>query len=83
MRKDYISIGELNTDIDRLQNLQSQQVTDFLASFDLVDLLGHFKQCLRFRHMKMRRQVQQGRLLRSRCNYVLGSDRRMFETVEI
>ena len=43
---------DINADIVRLQNTRNQQVADLLASFGLVNLLGHFKQSLRFCHMK-------------------------------
>ena len=60
-----------------------QQVAYLLVSFGLVDLLGHFMQLLRFQHMQMWFQVRQGNFLRSRFNYILGLDRRLFETVGI
>ena len=48
-----IVMGDLNSDISRLQNPQSQHVADLLASFVLVDLLEHFRKWMRFCHMKM------------------------------
>ena len=39
-----IVLGDLNTDIDRLRNSHDQQVSDFLASFGLVDFLAYFRQ---------------------------------------
>ena len=36
----------LNADIARLSNPHYQQVSDFLASLQLVDLLGHFCQSI-------------------------------------
>ena len=44
---DPVFLWDLNPDIFRLNNPQDLQVDDFLASFGLVDLLGHFQQCLR------------------------------------
>ena len=35
-------LGYLNMEIGRLSNPRDQQVTNFLASFELVDLLSHF-----------------------------------------
>ena len=43
-----IVLGDLNMDIGRLRNPQDQQVADFLVSFGLVNLLGHFCQPLRY-----------------------------------
>ena len=55
----------------------------FLAYFGLVELLVNFRQRLRFLHINMWWQVQQGKLLRSICYYVIGLDLRLFEMVGI
>ena len=47
-----VIIGDLSVDIFRLQNLKSQKLEYFLASFSLVILLSHFRQRLRFRLIK-------------------------------
>ena len=70
-------------DTGRLQNPQNQQVEDLLASFGMVNLISYFRQRILFFHMKMWWQVQLVRFLCSRCDYVLGSDLRLFETVGI
>ena len=63
--RDTIIMGDLNADIGRLQNLWNQQVAYFLSSFGLFDLLGHFRQQLRFCYMQTWWKVQQRKLLRS------------------
>ena len=78
-----VVLGDLNADIGCLRNPHNQQVAEFLASFGLVDLLGHFRQRPRFCHLHMWWKVLQGRVLRSHCDYVLGSDRWLFNTVGI
>ena len=40
--RDPVVLGDLNADIGRLRNPTYQQVAEFLASFELVDLLSHF-----------------------------------------
>ena len=77
------SWGDLNADIGRLRNPWDQQVAAFLELFGLVDLLVHFQQHLCYRHIQMWWQVHQGRVLQSWCDYVLGLDRRIFETIGI
>ena len=57
-----VILGDLNTDIGRLRNPREQQVSYFLASFGLVDLLGNFQQLLRYHHLQTLWQVHQGRL---------------------
>ena len=78
-----ILIGNLNADINRLQKPCIKQVADLLVSFGLFNFLSHFRQQLNFCHMKTWWQVQQGRLLCSRCDCILGSDLWMFEAVGI
>ena len=81
--KYLIVIGDLNTNIGNLQKPRRQQVADFLAYFGLVNLISHLRQQMHFLHLKMWCQVQQGRLLWSRCDYVFGSYRRIFDTMWI
>ena len=62
-------------------NPRCEQVADFLASFGLVDLLGHFRKYLQLRHMQTWFQVKPGKLLQSCYNYILGLNLQMFKTV--
>ena len=78
-----IVIGYLNADIVRLQNLRIQQVAKFLVYFGLVNLLSHFRQLLRFCHMNTWWKFQQDKFLYLCCDYILGSDHQIFETVGI
>ena len=43
-----IFMGDLKLDVGHLGNRWNQQVADFLASLRMLDLLGHFRQRLRF-----------------------------------
>ena len=52
-----------------------------MASFGLEDLLLHFKARRGFEHGKSWMQFRDGKMLRSRCDYLLGTDRRMFSNV--
>ena len=51
--------------------------------YGLIDLVRHFHQLRRFRNLKIWYQVRQGTVLRSICDYILGTDRRRFELVGI
>ena len=62
---------------------QNQQVVDILIYFRMVDLLGHFRQLLRFRLKQTWWQVHQSKLLCSWCNNILGSDLWIFMIVGI
>ena len=76
-------MGYLNTDIGWTQNPWNQQVADFLDLVGLIDLLAHFRQRLQFRNRQMWCQVCQGKVMRLHCDYIIRSDRRLFETVVI
>ena len=78
-----IVMGYLNTDIGWTQNPWNQQVADFLDLVGLIDLLAHFRQRLQFRNRQMWCQVCQGKVMRLHCDYIIRSDRRLFETVVI
>ena len=75
--RDPIIMVYLKSNINRLQNLQNQQMSGLLASFVLVNLLEIFKQRLRFCHMQTWWQVLQGKLLCYICDYILGLDLQM------
>ena len=81
--QDPIVLGYLNADIRQAQNPRSHQVDDLLMEFGLVDILHHFRKRCRFLHMKTWLQVQRGRFMRTRCDYILGTDWRQFEMVVI
>ena len=68
-----IVLGYLNSNTGQSQNPLSQQVSDLLMQFELMDLLHHFWQCWRFRHIKTWSQARQGRLMQVICDYILGA----------
>ena len=63
-------------DLDKAWILRIQHVADLLTEFGLIDLVQNFPQRRRFRDLKTWAQVRQGSVLRSRCNQILGKDRR-------
>ena len=78
-----IVLGNLNAEIGRLRNPHNQHVSDFMASFVLVDLMGHFYQRLFYHHLQTWFQFFQVRVIRYQCEYYMRSNRRLFETVGI
>ena len=54
-------------------------MADLLLEYSLIDLAHHFLQCCRFCNLNTWSQVQQVTVLRSRCDYILRTDRRRFE----
>ena len=78
-----VAAGDLNADITDLASPRNQQVAACLATHGLFDLLPHFRQRRSFRHNTTWYQIRQGTLYQSRCDYILGTDRRLFETVAL
>ena len=78
-----ILLGDLNVDLANPRDGRGQEIAAELASLGLEDLLLHFRQRRRFRHGKTFWQCRDGRMVRSRCDYILGTDRRMFKNVSI
>ena len=62
---------------------QSQCMSDLLAEYNLIYLVHHFQYRSRFGDLETWSQVQPGTVLRLRCNYILGKDRRRFDLVGI
>ena len=66
--RDPVLLGNLNTYIRCLRKLWDQQVAHFLVSFGMVDLLNHFRQCLRYCNLQTWWQVRQRLILLSQCD---------------
>ena len=81
--QDPIVLGDLNAKIGQAHKPFSQQVSDLLIEFRLVDLLRNFHQHLRLLHLKTWSQFTQGILMQARCNYIFGTYQQLFETVGI
>ena len=64
--QDPILMGDLNVDLDEAQNQCSQLVANMLLEFGLIDLMHHFRQHRRFRHLKTWTQIRQGTVLMER-----------------
>ena len=75
-----IVIGDFNVDLaDPNQDERGAEITDALASME--DLLLHSKPRERYAHRQTWWQERDGSTIRSRCDYILGFDRRMFLNV--
>jgi hypothetical protein len=78
-----ILLGDLNVDLLNLRPHRNQQVAEVITTYGLDDMLNHFQQQKAFTHRQTWWQFRDGTLIRSRCDYILGTDRRLFETVSI
>ena len=70
-------------DLDDAQSLRSQSVEDLLTEYGLIDLVWNFRSCRWFQYLNTWTQVIQGTFLRSRCDYILRTNRCRFELVRI
>ena len=77
--QDPILLGDINANIDQSQNPHSQQISDLLMEFRIMDLLHQLWKLWRFGHMKTWYQLRQGRNMRARCDYILRTDRSRFK----
>jgi exonuclease III len=78
-----IVLGDLNTDLSDLTNSRATAIGAVLSNNDLHDMLPMFRQRPTFKGLFTWRQRQLGKTYRTRCDYILGSDRRLFKTVSI
>ena len=81
--RDPIVIVDLNVDPNKARILRNQQVAHLLTEYSLIDLFRHFRQRCRFRNLKTWYQVWQGIVLRSKCDYIIGTDQSCFDLVGI
>ena len=81
--REPIVLGELNINLDQVRIPHIQRVADLITDYSLVDLVRHFFQRRRFRHLKTLSQVQQETVIQSRCEYNLRTYWCCFDLVEI
>ena len=74
-------LGDLNMDLEDPRDDRAYSIAADMASFGFEDMLAHFRQRRGFRHGKTWMQHRNNEVLRSRCDYILGTDRRLFNKV--
>ena len=84
---EFIVVGDLNVELGETgRRVRYEDITAALAAAGLEDMAGHhfFPRirvwCQDWRTLSMRRQ---GKAVRSRTDYILGSDRRIFQNVAV
>ena len=81
-----IVTGELNVDLGKEGGrVREEEITVAVETADLEDFSGHFlsRQRVWCRYRRTWATVQQGRLVRSRTDYIMGSDRRIIQNVAV
>lgn len=80
--KRLVFLGDLNVDLSSpSRDARSTSIVDCMSAQGFEDLLLHFKSNRRYAHGKTWWQERQGAIIRSRCDYILGLDRRIFSKV--
>lgn len=80
---DPMILGDLNVNIHNPATPRSHHVAAFIAAHGLFDLLPHFLQTSKYKDHTTWHQMRQGTLIRSRCDYILGTDRRLIQRLRI
>ena len=81
-----ILMGDLNVNLSASNTSSDPRlslVSDTLAAYGLFDMLPHFRQRRPYLDLCTWKQQRNSQLYKSRCDYILGSDRRLFRTVSI
>ena len=76
-------LGDLNADLADPRSPRDAEMAATMAAYGLEDMLQHFQQRRRHRRRHTWRQHRNEQWISSRCDYILGTDRRMFTTVAI
>lgn len=67
-------LGDLNVDLDDPRDERAQSIAADLASYGFEDMSAHFRQRRGFRHGTTWMQCRNDEMVRSRCDYILGTD---------
>jgi exonuclease III len=77
-------MGDINVDLrTNAPSTRDTEIMAFLATLGLEDMAMHFTQRKNFRHGNTWSMEREGTLLQSRCDYILGTDRRLFQYILI
>jgi hypothetical protein len=81
--RDPILLGDLNVNLEDSTSSRNRDVAKVLAPYGLFDMLPRFRQRKRIRHNCTWWKRVNEVILRSRCDYIMGRDQRLFETILI
>jgi hypothetical protein len=79
----YILLGDLNMNLRYQRDDRVVAVAATVASFGLVDMLGHFRERKKFWHGMKWQMRRRERIIMSRCDYIFSTDRIIFSNVTI
>jgi exonuclease III len=76
-------LGDLNTDLEDPTRPRSIETNNLLSTYGLIDMIAQFQQRRRHRDRTTWFQRKQDTMITARCDYILGSNRRLFKAVRI
>jgi hypothetical protein len=79
-----ILLGDINVDLrTQTPDNRDTEIMALLATLGLEDMAAHFIQRKKFRHGNTWQMERDGTTLQSQCDYILGTDRRIFKYISI
>jgi exonuclease III len=78
-----IVMGDLNVDFSNQTSKRVTEVSSLLASHGLTNLMDHYQQRRKHRDQTTFHKMIKGKEVKSRCDHIFSTDRRLFETVSI
>jgi exonuclease III len=79
-----ILLGDINIDLRKqTPTNRDTEIMALLATLGLEDMSTHFLQRKKFRHGNTWQMGREGNIIQSRCDYTLGTDRRIFKYISI
>jgi hypothetical protein len=79
-----ILMGDINVDFrTNMPSSRDAEIMALLTTLGLEDMSKHFIQRRRFRHGNTWNMERDGTILQSRCDYIMGIDRRIFQFIQI
>ena len=78
-----ILVGDLNLNLGSIESERDMQIADILATSGLLDMHRHFKSAGRRRRLATWHQKREGKVIKSRPDYFLCSDRQIIRRYRI
>lgn len=82
-KRQPLLLGDLNVDLSDMSTSRTTKVAATISAYGLEDLLLHFRPERRYTHLQTYFSRRQGKTVRSRVDYILGTDRRLFKSIKM
>jgi hypothetical protein len=82
-RNTIILLGDLNMDLVRPHNDRGMEIATMVANLGVEDIIQYFCQKQKHRKGSTWRMQRGDRWIKSRCDYILGTDKRIFKKISV